>query len=270
MIQVVQDFKLENVLNVHLGFILIGIINVRWFHPLVVTLILQLKYAKDVIQDILWIKIKIVFKTLKLHLSILDVLVSRMENVLNAHLDTTLEKKVDARLFLQLVVDLILVDKFAKPATLGSFWKMAAVSSRLAQLVIPDVTLSRMVNVWNVLLDTTSIGTEYANLYHPHAKNTTLWNKFVKFAILDIPLTRTSNAYKVWQHQLTPAARNSRMEFVQNVLLVIISIELRSVNLFHQLVVTLMQQIKDVKAAMMDMSWISVKIVWKVLKPLVT
>jgi hypothetical protein len=60
------------------------------------------------------------------------------------------------------------------------------------------------------------------------------------------------------------------MEFVQNALLVIISIELRSVNLFHQLVVTLMQQIKDVKAAMMDMSWISVKIVWKVLKPLVT
>lgn len=270
MIQVVQDFKLENVLSVHLGFILIGIINVRWFHPLVVTLILQLKSAKDVIQDILWIKIKIVFKTLKLHLSILDVLVSRMENVLNVHLDTTLEKKVDARLFLQLVVDLILVDKFAKPATLGSFWKMAAVSSRLAQLVIPDVTLSRMVNVWNVLSDTTSIGTEYANLYHPHAKNTTLWNKFVKFAILDIPLTRTSNAYKVWQHQLTPVARNLRMEFVQNALLVIISIELRSVNLFHQLVVTLMQQIKDVKAAMMDMSWISVKIVWKVLKPLVT
>lgn len=54
----------------------------------------------------------------------------------------------------------------------------------------------------------------------------------VEFAILDIPLTRTSNAYKVWQHQLTPAARNSRMEFVQNALLVIISIELRSVNLF--------------------------------------
>lgn len=53
VIQVVQDFKLENVLNVHLGFILIGIINVRLFHPLVVTLILQLKYAKDVIQDIL-------------------------------------------------------------------------------------------------------------------------------------------------------------------------------------------------------------------------
>lgn len=61
------------------------------------------------------------FKTLKLQLSILDVPVSRMENVLNAHLDTTLGKKVDARLFLQLVVDSIPVNKFAKPATLDSF-----------------------------------------------------------------------------------------------------------------------------------------------------
>lgn len=61
------------------------------------------------------------FKTLKLQLSILDVPVSRMENVLNAHLDTTLEKKVDARLYRQLVVDSIPVNKFAKPATQDLF-----------------------------------------------------------------------------------------------------------------------------------------------------
>ena len=167
------------------------------------------------------------------------------------------------------MADSIPVNKFAKPATLDLFWKMVAVLSRLAQLVIPDVTLSRMVNVWDVLSDTTSIGTEYVNLYHPHAKNTTLRNKFVKFAILDIRLTRTNNAYKAWQHLLTPAAPNLKMEFVQNVLLDITSIELRSVNLFLQLAVTLMQQIKDVKAAMKDISSILVKIVWKVLKPLV-